>query len=453
MSHKILIVDDDKEMCELLMDVLKREGYDVSSANSGESALQMVENNYFDLIITDLRMKGMDGIELLTKVKEKAPCVEVIIITGFGTIERAIEAIKKGAYHFVTKPFKNKELLNLIEKALSGKILSDENRRLRREVEQRYSFSNIIGKSKGMQEIFRTIELISHSLSNVLIIGESGTGKELIAKSIHYNSPRKNGAFIPVNCSAIPEGLLESELFGHIKGAFTGAYDTRKGLFLEASGGTLFLDEIGDMSFSLQAKLLRVLQDKVVRPVGSNKSFPTDTRIISATLKDLKVAIKEKSFREDLYYRLSVIPIYIPPLKERKEDIPLLVEHFLKNTTKQLKIPEKNITKKAMDCLVKYHWEGNVRELENVIERTVVLTRKDEINVDDLPDYIVNNAKMPFFQSNFDTFPMLSELEEKYILHVLKYTKGNKEKAAKILGINRRTLYRRNYIKSFSKEE
>lgn len=442
MRESILIVDDEKEICDLLRDALTKERFEVETALDGRQGLGLLEENLFDLVITDIKMKGMDGLEFLSRVKEFNPEIPVIMITAFGSIDIAIDAMKKGASEFVTKPFKLNELLMQVEKTLEKKRVLAENKRLRMEVQKKYEFSNIIGKSKAMQEVFRLIELVAGSMSNVLIYGDSGTGKELVARAIHYNCSRANGPFIPINCSAIPEGLLESELFGHVKGAFTGAHTTRRGLFLEATGGTLFLDEIGDLGFGIQAKLLRVLQDKLVRPVGSNKSYQVNTRIISATHRDLKAAVKDGTFREDLYYRLSVIPIYIPSLNKRIEDIPILVKHFLEKTARQMNQPLKRISPAAMDLLMKYHWEGNVRELENIIERIVVLTAKESITPDDLPSSIVDSEKLNTFIHS-EELPTLEELEKEYIVHVLKKTNGNKDKAAKLLGINRRTLYRK----------
>jgi two-component system response regulator HydG len=440
---QLLIVDDDKEMCSTVADFFSREGFDVSCAHSASEALSLLENQDLDVVVTDLRMPGLDGMELLKRIKAQRPDLPVILVTAFGSIEVAIEATKAGAFYFITKPFKLRELHTLVTKACEQRRLILENERLRKQVQGQYDFENIVGRSKAMREIFRLIDLVASSLSNVLITGESGTGKELIARALHYRSRRANGPFVPVNCSAIPEGLLESELFGHTRGAFTGAYTSRKGLFLEANDGTLFLDEIGDLSLGLQAKLLRVLQDRMVRPVGSNKAYPTNARIIAATHRDLKAMVREGLFREDLYYRLSVIPIRIPSLSERPEDIPLLVDHFLRKCASTMGKPLKRITPRAMAVLQRRKWEGNVRELENIVERLVVLTQSDTIDVDDLPFAFMAEGEGLFKNvANPEELPPLEVVERRYVEQVLEATSGNKERAAKILGINRRTLYR-----------
>lgn len=440
-GHSILIVDDEKDMCDLLSDVLGKEGFDVETALGGREALEKFRRSDYDIVITDLRMRDMDGMDLMKAVKAERSDVPVIIITAFGSIDRAIDAMRAGAFHFVTKPFKMRELEALVTKALEQRSLVQENRRLRKEVQGRYDFRQIIGRSKAMSEVFRLVELVADSASNVLVLGDSGTGKELVARAIHFSGRRANGPFVPVNCSAIPEGLLESELFGHTRGAFTGAYQSRRGLFVEASGGTLFLDEIGDMGLPLQAKLLRVLQDRVVRPIGSSRTFPVDTRIIAATHQDLKHAIKEGGFREDLYYRLSVIPIRIPALAERRDDIPLLADHFLRKVTTETGRPLKRLTSRAMDALQQRPWEGNVRELENIVERLVVLTPGDVIDVEDLPRQSSGDMDSSPWPADGE-WPQLRDLERRYVERVLANVGNNKEKAARVLGINRRTLYR-----------
>ncbi|NOZ00477.1 MAG: sigma-54-dependent Fis family transcriptional regulator [Deltaproteobacteria bacterium] len=437
-NRSILIVDDEKDMCDLVVEFLGRDGYEVDSAQSGSQALVKFKAHEFDVVITDLRMREMDGMEVLKAIKSLRPDVPVIMITAFGSIDRAIEAMKAGAFYFVTKPFKMRQIAALVGKAVEQRLLVQENRRLKKEVRGLYDSEQVVGHSKAMVEIFRLVDLVADSASNILITGGSGTGKEVIARAIHFRSNRADGPFVPVNCSAIPEGLLESELFGHAKGAFTGAYQARRGLFLEASGGTLFLDEIGDMGMALQAKLLRVLQDRMIRPVGSNKESHTDARLIAATHRDLKAAVRDGDFREDLFYRLSVIPINIPPLRERLADIPLLVDHFLRKYAAISGGKPKRVTARAMDDLQNRVWEGNVRELENIIERLVVLTPGDTIDVDDLP--AGGGAGGSVLQR--DEYPTLADLQMNYVKRVLNHTGGNKEKAARILGINRRTLYR-----------
>lgn len=436
----VLVVDDEREMCDLLVEMLGGIGFEAEGAYSGRDGLTLFRRGDFDLVITDLRMRDIDGMALLRTIKEERPDVPVIIITAFGSIDRAIEAMQAGAYYFVTKPFKMREMEALVGKALEQRVLVQENLRLRKEVQGRHDSSRIIGRSKAIREVYRLVELVADSASNVLILGDSGTGKELVARAVHFSGRRCHGPFVPVNCSAIPEGLLESELFGHTRGAFTGAYQARKGLFVEASGGSLFLDEIGDMGLALQAKLLRVLQDRVVRPIGSSKSMPVDTRFIAATHRDLKAAVKDGTFREDLYYRLSVIPIRIPPLAERAEDIPMLADHFLQKCAAQTGRPPKRLTPRAMDALQRRPWEGNVRELENIIERLVVLTPAETIDLDDLPRGTGGEGDLVW--PGPGEMPPLRELERRYVEHVLREVDGNKEKAARILGVNRRTLYR-----------
>ncbi|RMF93302.1 MAG: sigma-54-dependent Fis family transcriptional regulator [Candidatus Schekmanbacteria bacterium] len=439
-KQKILVVDDDLEMAEVLKDFLTEEGFAVFVANRGSDALKLAEEENFALAITDMKMPQMSGMQLLKKIKNIDPNIEVIMITAFGSIETAIEAVKQGAYHYITKPFKMNEILLTIRKALEKRNLQIENLELRNEIERKYSFFNIIGKSPAMQKVFEMIKVVSQNNSNVVIYGASGTGKELVAKAIHYNGKRKNRPFVPINCTAIPEGLLESELFGHAKGAFTGAVGSKQGLFEKANKGTLFLDEIGDMGLGLQAKLLRVLQDKVIRPVGSLQTINVDVRIIAATNKNLEEEVEKQRFREDLYYRLNVIPIHIPPLNERREDIPLLINHFLKKIEEEQGI-KKEISDEAVRVLTTHDWKGNVRELENAIERAVMLSRKNILEPD---DFQISESSSGFNFSYFlkQKLP-LEDFEKKYIDAVLKEVGGNKQKAAEILGISSRTLYRK----------
>ncbi|MBI5043105.1 MAG: sigma-54-dependent Fis family transcriptional regulator [Nitrospirae bacterium] len=440
--ESILIVEDDLEMNELLRDYLQKRGYRAESASNASDAIKNVEETDYDLIISDLMMRDVSGLELLDAVKKIRDDAVVIIITAFGTIETAVEAIKRGAYHYITKPFKLSDIEVIIKKAIEEKRIKKENLLLREVVEKRYQFENIVGKSKTMLEVFELIKRVSATNSNVIIYGESGTGKELVAKAIHFNSPRKKMPFIAINCSAIPDGLLESELFGHLKGSFTGAHITKKGLFEEASGGSIFLDEIGDMSPNLQAKLLRVIENKEIRPVGGNEFKKVDTRIIAATHKNLESEVKKRRFREDLYYRLNVIPIKIPSLAERKEDIPLLTEHFLKKYSQEMNTGIRGINKEALDILIKHNWTGNVRELENIIERSVALSRHFIIQPTDLPDYFRKN-EANILKNAVDKKMRLNEFEDFYIKRILQEVKGDKNKAAAILGINKRTLYRK----------
>lgn len=441
-KKKILFVDDDPQMRELISDFFNVDEYSILVAENGKRALDQITNFEFDAVITDLRMPEMDGLALLREIRALDPIVPVILITAFGSIESAVEAIKDGATNFVPKPFKINTLKAIIDKAIEQKWMMEENRFLKEELEEKYSFQNIIGKSKTMQDIFQMIRQVAASHANVLIEGESGTGKELVARALHFKSPRAQRPFVTINCSALPETLLESELFGYVKGAFTDAKGTKKGLFEVADGGTLFLDEVSSMTLALQAKLLRVLQDGEIRPLGQTASHRVDVRIISATNKDLESAIEEKTFREDLYYRLNVVAISLPPLRKRREDIPLLAQHFLRHYAE---INNKKISRfdsTAMAYLINAPWKGNVRELENSVERAVVLCNSDVI----IPmDLIPLNKKGKTTKFDFgEALLPLKEIENMYTERVLQSVGGNKERAAKILGISSRTLYRRN---------
>ena len=440
-NERIVVVDDEAEMVSLLDEVLTDRGYAVESHTDSSAALASILESPPALVLTDLRMGQVDGMTLLAAVKDKTPQVPVILITAFGSIDLAIEATRLGAYHFVTKPFRLKEVLLIIDRALHHNDIQRENERLRKEVESRYRFGEIIGKSHAMQEIFRLIEQVADTHAHILLLGESGTGKELVAKAIHYNSHRRTHPFVAVNCSALPEGLLESELFGHVRGAFTGAHAKKDGLFVDADKGTLFLDEIGDLSVGLQAKLLRVLQEKTVRPVGGTKEKPIQTRIVAATHHDLRKAVREGRFREDLFYRLSVIPVSLPPLRDRREDISLLVDHFLTRVANGLSQPKKTLASDAIRALMQYRWEGNVRELENVMERAHILSREQVISKRDLPEYL-REAAEGTAERPFSDYPTLEEVTRRYLVQVLKHTGGNKEEAARILGVDRRTIYR-----------
>lgn len=457
-NHHILVIDDDAAMRSMVVDFLRSEGHKVSDAALASEALTRINNGEFsvvakggpdqlgerlDLVISDLNMPEMTGIEFIGRFREIAPQVPIVLITAFGTIETAIEAIRKGAFDYTTKPFKLAEMSVTVARALRFRDLHIENARLQNEIEQTQSFGKIIGKSSGMREVFDLIRRVAPASANVLITGESGTGKERVAHAIHEEGPRKVKRFVAINCTAIPESLLESELFGHAKGAFTGAINRKRGLFEEAEGGTIFLDEIGDMNLALQAKLLRVIQERKIRAVGDNIDRDVDVRIVAATHKDLKAAIKNGTFREDLYYRLSVIPVVIPPLRHRKEDIPLLAEHFLKKYSAANHSMVKNFSQDAMTRLMSMAWEGNVRELENIIERAVVLARGSSIDVKDLPSAGEGNVESFFEANQTGALPTLEEIEKRYFKFILDKTGGRKEKAAQILGVNRRTLYRK----------
>lgn len=449
----VVIVDDDKELRLLLKDFFTAEGYRTSvfglatdvlrafGVGATESRIE-IQPESVDLIISDINMPHVDGMELVQRLKQVCPKVPVILITAFGSIESAIEAIRRGAYDYIVKPFKLTEMRVTTDRALEYRKLGRENSVLRQEVKRSWALGEVVGKSQGMKEVFDLVARVSQANANVLITGESGTGKEMVARAIHNSGPRKNNPFVAINCTAIPESLLESELFGHAKGSFTGAVQQKKGLFEEADGGTLFLDEIGDMNPSLQAKLLRVIQERKIRPVGSNLTKEIDVRIIAATHKDLKAGIKQGIFREDLYYRLSVIPIVIPPLRHRKEDIPILAEHFFRKYSAANGSKATGFTKTAIQKLMNGKWEGNVRELENVVERAVVLCANSLIDESDIPSSEAATADQ-FFGTATSDFPTIEAIEKRYIALVLEKTGGRKDKAAQILGINRRTLYRK----------
>jgi len=440
---KVLVVDDDLEMCRLLSDVLKGEGFSATSLDDSLEASKILIKEEFDVIITDLKMRGLKGLDLLEEAKKVAPLTPVIIITAFGTIESAIQAMKMGAYDYITKPFQVEELVLTVKKALENRLLKKEVVRLKKEVESRYHFHHLIGKSPSMQKIYDLIDRISDTSSNVLITGESGTGKELVAKAIHYNGIRKEAPFIAVNCAAIPETLLESELFGYKKGAFTDAKVDKKGLIFEANEGTLFLDEITEMPLTLQAKLLRLIEEKEVRPLGDTNSYPIDVRIISASNREIKSFIQEGRFREDLYYRLKVIDIELPPLRERREDLSLLIQHFVNKFNQELRKDVSGISDEALKFLLNYSWPGNVRELENVIQRAITLSQQATILPEDLPDEVVQEVEENLVEKGLRERYTIDQLEKEYIKKVLAEVGGNKSKAAEILGLDRKTLYRK----------
>ncbi len=432
---KILVVDDEAIVRDSLRDWLDEAGRQVFTAENGTQALEIIEKEKPGIAIIDLVMPGMDGIELLNRAKEISPGIEVIIITAYGSIPTAIAAIRAGAYDYMEKPFCPEKAELLIEKLIERQQLIEENISLHQKLEERYRFENIIAKSAKMQQVTEVIKIVAKSNATVLITGDSGTGKELVARAIHSQSYRKDKPFIAVSCAALPETLLESELFGHEKGAFTGAHAQRKGKFETANKGTLFLDEIGEMSANIQVHLLRVLEEKEFSRVGGNEVVKVDVRIISATNRDVKQAVAEGGFREDLYYRLNVVTIELPSLRERKEDIPLLAQHFLKKFAVENQKEITDFSPEATDFLLKYEWPGNVRELENAVERAVILANNSYIDVADLPRESLTLAhSAPVGES-------LEEIEENHILNILKETGGNYTKAAKILGISRVTLY------------
>ncbi len=438
LKGKILIVEDEKSMLEVLRILLEGENHEVTSASNGLEGLSYINKDIFDLVITDMKMPKVNGFELLRKIKETSPDTIVIMITAFGTTETAIEAMKLGAYDYINKPFKIDEIRLIVKKAIEKKRLSEELSILREKVKTLYTLENIIGKSPKMQELFKLIPRVAQSNSNVLITGESGSGKELVAVSVHNLSHRKEKNFVTINCTAFPEGLLESELFGHIKGSFTGAMYNKQGLFEIADDGSVLLDEICDMPISLQAKLLRVLENGTFRRVGGTSDIKVDVRVISATNKDIKEEIASGRFREDLYYRLNVVPIHIPPLRERKEDIPLLVDHFLRKTSNNLK----RITPEAMKLLMDYSWKGNVRELENVIERVALLTDKEEITPADLPSEITEYIS-GLTEEGINIDEIIGDIEKRYLLQALEMAGGVKTEAARLLNLSFRAFRHR----------
>ena len=439
-NYKILFVDDDRQILSIVEQFLGRCGFNVTTESDGRKAIEMVQQNHFSVVFTDLIMPEISGMELLKQIKKASPETEVIVVSGYGTIEAAIEAMKLGSYDFLQKPINFDRFRILIERILEKQKLKEENQLIRTRLKERYKYDELVGMSSKMQDIYQTIDKISFSSPTVLIEGESGTGKELTANVIHNNSDRRRGPFIPLNCGAISESLLERELFGHLKGAFTGASKDSIGLFKAADGGTIFLDEIGEVSPSVQVSLLRVLQEKKVRPVGDTRETEVDVRVIAATNKNLEEAIRLKSFREDLYYRLNVISITMPPLRDIREDIPLLVSHLIKkhNRPGSTTVPEVN--PEAMAILMGYRWPGNVRQLENVIERAFALGITDVIDVNDLPADITRQSdkRVPL---NVDY--NLKTLEVKTIRQALEKAGGNKAEAAKLLGINTTTVYRK----------
>ena len=441
---RILIVDDEENFRHMLSVILKKENYEVETASNGEEGLKKATLSSFDQILCDIRMPQMDGMEFLTEAQKMGVEATIIMMSAYGTIDTAIEAMKLGAYDYISKPFKPDEIILTLKKAEERERLRRENELLRKEVQKEYSFENIVSKNEKMINIFEVIKKVAPYKSTILITGESGTGKELIARALHYSSDRSQRPFIPVNCGAIPENLLESELFGHVKGAFTDAIRTKKGLFEEADGGTLFLDEIGELPTQLQVKLLRVLQDGEIRRVGESKSIQIDVRIISATAKDLTKEVNEGRFREDLFYRLNVLPIYIPPLRERKEDIPLLVPHFINKYSQSMNKPVVGITSKALDALMDYKWYGNVRELENTIERAIVLTDRENIELENLPIEIQNFQDQvqltPLDEEDYSIKKASKFLEMNLIKKALKKTKGNHTHAARLLELSHRAL-------------
>jgi len=442
------VVDDDAVARELLADALKKEGYDVEAFANGADAITRGKQGKIDLVLTDIRMGTVDGLTVLREFKHFSPDTSIVLLTAFGSLEGAIEGIKQGAFDYLAKPFRKEEIKLVVQRALDHCRLVRENARFREELKGKDEWSPLVGSSPAMLDVYKLVARVSESRSTVLLQGESGTGKELIARAIHANSPRRDKPFIPVNCGALPDTLLESEMFGHEKGAFTGAVGMKAGLFEAANGGTLFLDEIGELGPALQVKLLRVMQDQEVRRVGSTTSVKVDVRIIAATNRDLEQFVKDGKFRDDLYYRLNVVRITLPSLVDRKEDIPMLAHHFLQKCAGGGTAAVRGFLPETIALLKEYRWPGNVRELENAIERAVSLSHGPLLTPDDLPESIrqgggpSSEAKSPGGHEGDEVCLTLEEVEKRHLVRVLKETKGNKVKAAKILGIDRRTLYR-----------
>lgn len=442
---RILIVDDEEIMRESLTDWLKEDGYEVLAVEDGFKALEAVQKEPFSVILVDLKMPKMDGLEVLREVKRLGFDIPVIIITAYATVDTAVAAMKEGAYDYIIKPFNSEELGLTIKKIIERQHLLKENILLRKELSKRYQFGDIIGKSPKMQAVFELIRTVSPTKSTILIQGESGTGKEMVARAIHEASLRKDGPFIALACGALPETLLEAELFGHEKGAFTGANFQKKGKIELADNGTLFLDDIADISLKTQVDLLRVLQEREFRRLGGTETIKVDVRIIAATNKDLLKLVEQGKFRDDLYYRLNVITITVPPLRERKEDIPLLVNHFLEKYNIETNKKIEKISERALNILMEYHWPGNVRELENTIEHAVVVTEDNIILPESLPDFLKRQvaSKSDTESKAGLTGKSLAEMEKQHIIQVLKENHGNISRAAEVLGINRVTLYRK----------
>ncbi|MBS1258770.1 MAG: Regulatory protein AtoC [Candidatus Scalindua arabica] len=449
---RILLVDDDKNTADGLTKILLQDGYDTSCTYTGKEALNLIESEHFDIVITDMKLPDISGFSIIEKAKKKDVDIAVVMITAFSSIQTAIDAVKKGADDYLTKPVNIEELELILKKIWERRLLVLQNKELKQKLNDKYNFSGIIGNSPEIQLIYKTITEIAPTAATVLIYGDTGTGKELIANAIHYNSDRKDKPFVALHCASLSEGVLESELFGHEKGAFTGAVSQRRGRFELANGGSLFLDEVGEMNSHIQIKLLRVLETGKFERVGGEKTFESDVRIIAATNRDLEEEIKEGRFREDLYYRLNVINLKLPSLRERKEDIGLLIDNFLVKYSKKNKKDIKGITPQSAKLLNNYDWPGNVRELENAIERAVVMARNEYIEPGDLPSNINVNSK----KSRKETFRIpsgatMKEIEKKVIIEALQTTNGSKSKAAKILGISTRKIEYK--IKEWSKDE
>ena len=440
---KILVLDDERSLCELLKVVFQKEGYEVLTTPSAKKAIEIAQGDDIDVVVSDIKLPEMNGLEVLKRLRKIKPELPVLMITAYGTIKEAVEALKMGAYDYIIKPFDVEELKVIVAKALETKRLQDENVRLRKELKDKYSLESMIGKSKKMQEIYSLIEKTAPTETTVLIQGESGTGKEMAARAIHYLSLRREKPFVTINCGALPESLLESELFGHVKGAFTDAVTDKKGMFEVADKGTLFLDEVGEMSPITQVKLLRALQERKIRRVGGTEEIPIDVRIISATNQDLKKKIKEGSFREDLYYRLNVLSLEMPPLRERKEDIPLLVNHFLQKYCQKLGRGMKRVAPEVYNIFESYPWPGNIRELENVIERVVAIEERETITTSCLPKELLQPEKREIdleIKPGFKLNETIEAITRDYVQKALEMSRGKLKEAAELLGVNYRSI-------------
>jgi DNA-binding NtrC family response regulator len=437
MSKSILIVEDEETLRESIKRIFTKEGYAVETAESAEKGLELLTTAAYDVIISDIILPGMDGIEMLGKVREQVPDQIVIIVTAYASLDTSVKALRAGAYDYIMKPIIHEEIKQIVRNALRQKSLQAENVLLKRELGKDYDFSSVIGESAALRSILGEVKKVADARSSVLLLGETGTGKELFARVIHHNSSRRDMPFVPINCSAIPENLLETELFGHVRGAFTGAVATKKGILEDAEGGTVFLDEIGDMSLALQAKLLRVLEDQVIRPVGSTKGTKVDIRFITATNKDLKAAVKKNAFREDLYYRINVISLEIPPLRDRKEDIRSLVSFYLMYYAQDLGRKIKDISPEAMDLMMQYEWSGNVRELQNVIERAILIVEGEVIRPEHLPAGLRREATLE--QGAFEQKLSIEDYTKAFILR--NQAERTEQQIAELLGITRKSLW------------
>ena len=435
----ILIIDDEESIRDSCALALKKSGYSTASADNGIDGIQLFKSQFFHVVLLDLRLPGVEGMEVLRIIKEESPETPVIIITGYASIESAVETIKHGAFDYIAKPFNTEELRVIVAKALKSRDIFFETISLRTEIQDKSQFDMVVGKSAAMEKVLDVVYRVSPSESTVLITGESGTGKELLSREIHKHSPRKESPFVVVDCGALVETLFESELFGHVKGSFTGAYETKHGRFEVANGGTIFLDEISNISMNIQAKLLRVIQEREVTRIGSTKPIKVDVRIIAATNENLAELVRQGKFREDLFYRLSVVPIHLPPLRERKQDLPLLIEHFLDKYSRRMKKTAKKIPAQVIKALSEYDWPGNIRELENTIERAVVLSPGNEIRLDDLIYHGIG-TRFSLIHPEDGQYKPLEDIEMEYIAAVLKAHHGNKSQTAKVLGIDRKTL-------------